>query len=196
METIVGVPYGNPVGGGNVLAGNGGYGLNIQSDAWGTVAQGNNVGTDEYGSTPVPNTQGGVFLSNSPNNTIGGSTVGSGNVVSGNLGFGIEIFGSGSTRNLILNNTIGAKTSGVEVMPNVGDGVFIEEASTNTLQGNEINGNGANGVQIDGSGSTDNVVSANYIGVDRANSAVQGNDYAGILISSGAEQTMCLARAT
>ena len=47
--TVIGEPFGNPVGGGNVVSGNLGYGLSILSGANTTVVVGNSFGADANG---------------------------------------------------------------------------------------------------------------------------------------------------
>jgi len=67
----------------------------------GNTIQGNYIGTDAAGNADLGNSFGGIDISQSANNSIGGSaaTLGCapGNLISGNNGDGINIFGTGST---------------------------------------------------------------------------------------------------
>jgi hypothetical protein len=118
---------GTTAGAGNVISGNGFYGLGLIPD-WpstagvpvdGTVVLGNFIGTDGGGSVDLGNAGGGVFIVGS-NNTIGGLTPAASNLVSGNDGYGISIAdtGSGSTGNQVLGNLIGTDLSGTSALGN------------------------------------------------------------------------------
>ena len=86
---ITGTSPGNQIGvpgGGNVIAGNGGYGVTIQS-ADNTV-RGNRIGTNAAGSSPIAN-QGGIGVwGSSANVVIGGTGATDGNLISGNTEYG------------------------------------------------------------------------------------------------------------
>ena len=78
----------------NVISGNrtgiqiGTAGLpNINSN----VVQGNFIGTNAAGSAPLPNIDRGVWISDSANNTIGGTDNGAGNLIAFNAGEGVVV---------------------------------------------------------------------------------------------------------
>ena len=87
---------------------------------------------------------------------------------------------------------IGTSTDGLSDLGNTLDGVFISESSGNTIGGavagarNVISGNGDDGVDLDGSGSTDNRVIGNYIGTDATGAVDLGNSDYGVEIDNGA----------
>jgi titin len=146
------------------------------------LIEGNYIGTDKSGTSPLGNGTGIVGGSNS---TIGGLTAtagtGAGNVVSGNVVFGIGPVGN---QNLITGNLIGTTATGVAALGN-GAGIHIW-GNNNTIGGttagarNIISGNiGAGGAGFVNSaidienvtgvslaGGSYNVVEGNYIGTD------------------------------
>ena len=176
---------GNTIGGsvsgaGNLISGNTGFGIALSNDS-GFVVQGNLVGTDFNGSSPIPNTGGGLDVSASASNTIGGTTPGATNLFSGNDGPGVIVEGSGSTGNLISGNqmvhdvtgvliessasqnTIGGTAAGAGniIVLNQGDGIDVGSSATdasteNALLGNAIYGNGGLGIDLGSDGVTEN----------------------------------------
>jgi len=85
---------GNLIGGvtqgaGNLISGNGNGGMFLGLVAENNVVQGNLIGTDATGSTPLPNNGPGVAISSEGNNTVGGIVPGARNIISGNAGVGI-----------------------------------------------------------------------------------------------------------
>jgi hypothetical protein len=149
--------------------------------------QGNLIGTDASGSVALGNSNHGVWIYNTDDNTIGGTVDGAGNVISGNGGNGLDITsGSG---NVAQGNLIGTDASGSVALGNTGHGawIFITSATNNTIggavdgAGNVISGNGGNGVSI--YGAPGNVVEGNLIGTDAGGSAAVGNTGHGVSIS-------------
>lgn len=199
---------------GNVISNNSGDGIQID----GTSSQrnrilGNYIGTNEVGNTARGNTENGIFLSNAPNNTIGGAlnpTMGlsPGNVISANGGDGIQLARRGANNNHILGNLIGLDAGGLIDMGNTGTGVLISNAPGNTvggenqpalnlIRGNVISGNGLDGIQIRGPTARDNKVFGNYIGLDQTGLSVpQGTpafpagQRVGVFISRAPENTV------
>jgi hypothetical protein len=86
------------------------------------------------------------------------------------------------------------EAAGTAALSNLGDGVLLvgAGAASNTVGGtaaavrNVISGNGNNGVEIQGSGATKNVVEGNYIGTNAAGTAALANTYAGVALANGA----------
>ena len=73
---------GSASGAGNVISGSLFSGIEVIAGAFDNFIEGNLIGTDPAGMTPIPN-QTGIFLDAS-GNTVGGAMSGSGNVISGN----------------------------------------------------------------------------------------------------------------
>ena len=153
-NTVVG---GTSAGAGNVISGNGSFGLSLVSVS-GVQVQGNRIGTNAAGTAAVGNGTSGVSLSSASGNTIGGATTAHRNVISGNGGAGISIDGSG---NIVRGNFIGTDASGTSPLPNDTNsagfgGISIDQATstgnqiggTNPGEGNRIAFNTEYGVQI------------------------------------------------
>ena len=155
----------------NVVSGNLGSGVVLSGlGTSGNVILGNYIGLNAAGDTAVPNFGEGVELNgDASGNTIGGSAPGAGNVISGNAFDGIGMF-TGATGNFVLSNIIGADPTGTFAIANQGNGITLNGAPSNQIRGNLISGNGFEGVEIFGSGSTGNVVAGNRIGVNAAGS--------------------------
>jgi hypothetical protein len=129
--------------------------------------------------------------SGSRDNTIGGdrsvgaAPLGQGNLVSrnGNVGIGLGY----SSYNTITGNTIGSDPSGTAAWGNRYNGIYIGDGcSHNQIIGNLIADNGGDGVGIEGSQSTGNVVGGNTIGTDVSGQDPLGNHSCGVSFSQGA----------
>jgi parallel beta-helix repeat protein len=90
---------------GNVISGNGGDGIVLDSSVSCTV-RGNIIGLDAAASAAVPNAGYGIDMPLSSSSRIGGSNPGEGNIIAGNAGgAGIGV-GTSSVSGLILGNSI------------------------------------------------------------------------------------------
>jgi len=95
---------GSAAGAGNVISGNGSWGVVVAGAVAGTKVQGNRIGRPAVGFQQVSNMDGGLeVLQNGA--IIGGTAAGEGNTISGNNGRGVVVGGSG-TGNLIRGNLI------------------------------------------------------------------------------------------
>ena len=190
---------------GNVISGNGIFGIEYTNDIVpDTVAiEGNIIGADPTGEHAVPNLDGGIALIQASLVTIGGTAAGAGNLISGN-NFGGNVNLSGSSNNLIAGNLIGTDITGESRLTSSGlqngTGVFhIDGSSDNTIGGttaaarNIISGSHVvDGVyigvlQVAGTISSGNVVEGNYIGTDASGTATLGNAEDGVLLTTGAQ---------
>lgn len=146
---------GTAVGAGNVISGNN-FGVRLFFTSVATTnntIQGNLIGTDPFGTVAAGNTGQAVLLQGANGNTIGGTTPEARNIISGNnQGISIQ---NNSSNNVVQGNYVGTTPSGMTALPN-------------TL-----------GIQIDGSGSTSNVVGGTVPG---AGNLVSGNTQNGIQI--------------
>jgi parallel beta-helix repeat protein len=103
LQTTVG---GSTSGLGNVISGNLGNGITINSSGL-NVIQGDEIGTDPSGLTAFPNGGDGVLVNISAFNLIGGTTAGAPNTIAFNEGGGVLVnagFGASIRRNSIFNN--------------------------------------------------------------------------------------------
>lgn len=192
------------VGGGNVVAGNGGPGIEITDPAGGVNSQGNQVlgnflGTDlgsadntvMKGTVRRPNSAQGVLILNSPKNTVGGYTPAARNVIGSNLLDGVEIDGPTSIGNRLLNNDIGFNVVNglIALLPNqngvsiTSSGNFVGDPTT-PGGGNTISDNRGNGVLLLNAGATGNVIAGNVIGLNPAGGSAFPNGFDGVHIDN------------
>ncbi|MFL6284075.1 MAG: FG-GAP repeat domain-containing protein, partial [Pyrinomonadaceae bacterium] len=73
-----------------------GHGIRLGT-AGGNIVRGDLIGTNAAGNAAQANTGHGVFVDNTPNNTIGGAGAGDGNIISGSGGQGVRVDGPGAT---------------------------------------------------------------------------------------------------
>jgi len=102
-------------------------------------------------------------------------------------GAGIKVTNTSGV--IIDGNYIGTDVSGHTNLPNGVAGILIQDARSTFIGGaspagrNLISGNGGPGLLIAGAGSSNNVVSGNFIGVDVTGSAALGNAGGGIALA-------------
>jgi titin len=174
----------------NVIASNHLAGVFILGKhATGNIIEGNLVGTDASGAHALGNAQGGVAIgSGATGNTIGGTTPAARNVISGNLTDGVTIAGAGTSGNMVEGNEIGTDASGLHSLGNFLRGIFIQDASNNTVGGttlaaaNLISGNGQDGIAINNADATGNVIEANAIGTNITTQGSLGNGGNGLSV--------------
>lgn len=155
-------------------------GANSPSLAQDNVVAGNLIGTDATGQLDVGNIGPGVRVSGM-NNTIGGSTAAHGNVISGNDHMGLWITGgSGNTASF---NKVGTDVDGNPDLGNASHGIWVVfDSPDNVIEFNTVADNGANGIQVEGAGSTGNRIRQNeifangFLGIDLACCSVTAND--------------------
>ncbi len=141
---------GTAAGAGNLISGNGEYGVIIMnSGATGNVVQDNYIGTDFDGDAAIPNQGAGVLIVNASGNTVGGS----GNLISGNVLQGVRLIGADN--NTVRDNLIGTQADGTSPLGNGSHGVVIADGDNNVIgvdgvtpQDNTIAHNGGDGVLV------------------------------------------------
>lgn len=181
-------------GEGNVISGNGEYGIMIYTVAtYDNLIAGNIIGAAPGGMTAMPNGWGGVKIEQGSNyNTIGGERTGSsdyGNLISGNGSDGIFVNGSGSNHNLIQGNLIGTDLTGDAPLGNGGDGIEVSGGADYThIVDNTIAGNGDVGIEVADNGTNDTLIVGNVIGLNRSGNQALPNQR-GILVAVGAKNT-------
>ncbi|MDO8615106.1 MAG: thrombospondin type 3 repeat-containing protein [Dehalococcoidia bacterium] len=183
----------------NVISGNTFTGVFIEGGgASGNKVQGNFIGTDKDGASPVGNGEGGVSVFDAPSNIIGGTEAGAGNVISANGGnAGVEIGSTAAaTGNLVQGNLIGTDKDGTCTLDldgncplgNSNGGVRIDGPSGNTIGGtvagarNVISGNNGHGVNLMHNSAPGNLVQGNFIGTTVTGGAALGNSQSGVFI--------------
>lgn len=164
-------------GAGNVISANA-HGVWItERGASGNRILGNRIGTDAEGTGMVGNAGSGVWISDAPDNVVGGTVDGARNVIAGNRD-GVTISGTEASGNVVQGNNIGADPAG-EPLGNAASGVWISGAASNVVGGATEAGNliaaNRDGVLISASGAHGNVVRSNRI---------RGNRQAGVLVGA------------
>ncbi len=200
---------GSAAGSGNLISGNEGLGVYLDgTGAVGNLIQGNFIGTDATGTEALGNHAQGVYIADGASNNIigidgnGAGVATEGNVISGNTYVGIYITGAGTTGNVVAGNFIGTDAAGTAPLGNGGaGGVRITGGAQGNLIGtdgdgisgdmgrNVISGNANHGVEIDGAGTSLNVVAGNDIGTDVTGTQGIANG-SGVLIESGASDNL------
>ena len=179
------------------------------------VVAGNYLGTNVTGTTAIGNggtlqidsldagIGAGVVIENGASSNLVGTTghsaddAGQRNLISGNLGDGVDLYGSGTSNNVVAGNYVGTNPAGTAALANQGDGFYIAEVPSrnwigvnsvygaeDTDQANAIAGNnasGAAGIEVYDSSST--VMAGNLIGTGVSGSAVP-NYYGVVLVDS------------
>jgi CSLREA domain-containing protein len=196
---MAGVSLNECTGACNLISGNK-YGIVLKSSqAISNTVQGNFIGTDRTGTVALGNTSYGIVVDGAPHNLIGGTSSAARNLISGNgtaggEGDGVIIGNATATGNKVQGNAIGAKTNGMEVLPNARNGVRIDNAPNNVIGGahgaNLISGNTGNGVEIVGAGATGNSVQANLIGTTSSGTGALPNGGSGVVINSAPNNTV------
>ncbi|NQV13350.1 MAG: hypothetical protein HQ530_03545 [Parcubacteria group bacterium] len=186
----------------NVISGNSVYGVYIlNTGTSNNVVAGNYIGLNAAGTSAVANGHHGVAIFSGPSsNTIGTDSDGTAdsaerNVISGNTYDGV-IVGTGSNSNVVAGNYIGTGADGTTDIGNGRYGICII-ASSNTIgtdgdgtadsaERNIISGNTQYGVYILNTGTSNNVVAGNYIGLNAAGTSAVANGFYGVYIFGGA----------
>jgi parallel beta-helix repeat protein len=192
---------GTGAGAGNVLSGNGEYGIDIGNPvATGNLVQGNLIGLDATGTNGIGNGigYGGLILEGgATNNTVGGTVPGARNVISGNNPAGVFFNGANTSGNLVEGNYVGTDGTGTNAVPNTLAGIYLPFGTAGNVIGgtvagarNVISGNGSYGVYLASPATSGNVVEGNYIGISPDGTQVVGSTFAGIIIFAGANSNL------
>ncbi|OAI41063.1 hypothetical protein AYO38_04645 [bacterium SCGC AG-212-C10] len=185
VRTLFGttVTLGGPGGAGNVISGNGGHGIALESV--GALVRGNVIGLSSTGNTAIPNGQAGVFVHGAnPTNVVGGLGAAERNVISGNTLAGVLVDLGGAT---ILGNIIGTDSGGSIARPNGGSGILLSPllpgVPGSLIRGNTVSGNTLHGIEVR-TGSTGDIIEGNLVGTNLAGSAGLPNGLDGILLGA------------
>ena len=203
----------------NIISGNSFAGVWITGMGTnGNVVAGDYIGTDVNGTTAVGNggheivigpnegVEGGIVISDGASNNLVGTSgqsaddAGERNVVAGNDGDGVDIYGSGTTGNVVAGNFVGTTATGASALGNGGDGVLLAQlASANPIgvnslygpetshQANVIAGSSYYGIEI--FNSTNSIVAGNLVGTNAAGTAAIPNQW-GIGIANASSSNL------
>ncbi len=144
----------------NRIADNGDDGIALRTSN-GVVIRGNRIGTNAAGTSAIGNgtddtkLSAGIFVADSANVTVGGTSPGQGNLISGNIGRGLLISRPKTQNTQVLGNLIGTDVSGNNPLPNTLAGITIHNSASNNLIGGTTSGagnviayNGGPGIEI------------------------------------------------
>ena len=169
------------------------YGYSSNSN----LVQGNLIGTDSSGTSAIPNGGYGIWIDSTANNLIGGNAeLGEENLIAGNALGGILVGKTGSTGNRILGNLIGLGVDGLTPIPNNGAGIWVCNASGNTIggerhtEGNIVSGNTGGGIAVTGSTASGNTILGNVIGLSESGALLAPNGFDGVTIMNAPSNTV------
>jgi RHS repeat-associated protein len=176
----------------NVISGNGGAGIDADTDtsnqASAVTITGNYIGVSADGMSAIGNGGDGIFAEakvTSGATKIGGSLPGEGNVISSNGGAGIRTARGAN----IQQNIIGLAADGVTASGNLSHGVSIEGSASvldgTSSQHNIISANGGVGVQVTSASTSRSTIRQCYIGTDVAGMLARGNASPGVQVAAG-----------
>jgi len=190
-------------GAGNVIASHSYACVQIyETDAYGTVVQGNYIGLDASGMNPVTNDNHGILIYNSSGNTIGGAAPSARNVICACMMDGIMVnsapgLGAGNT---IQGNYVGIAADGLTAHPNAWSGVdrgaIHCSTASNTIggaaagEGNVVSGNERYGIAIWGTNAVGNVIAGNTVGLAADGTSPRGNARDGIWLYDTSQNTV------
>jgi uncharacterized repeat protein (TIGR01451 family) len=153
----------------NVISGNSQNGVSLIGGSNINSIEGNYIGLNAAGTGNMPNGLSGVAIDGANTVTIGGAVAGAGNVISGNAQQGIWM--NNSTGSIIQGNFIGTNANGDGPVANGGFGIVLEAGATNIQIGgnsaaakNVVSANTQDGIFLNGAGS--NTIQGNFIGTD------------------------------
>ena len=179
---------GDVVGDRNVISGNSGDGVQLDSTATAETMQNNAIGLNNGETAALANGGDGVEVMG--NNNLNGGNSGSNyftrNFISGNGNDGVLI-DPGATGNQVQGNFIGVAVSGTIGVGNVHNGIEVD-GSSNTIGGatsgvgNVISGSGIDGILLASAGAN-NLVEGNYVGTDYTGKVAVANSDNGVEIA-------------
>jgi titin len=197
----VGVP-GNTIGGTtaalrNVISGNSANGIFVIGiGASNNLIEGNYIGTDILGGSPLGNSYAGIAISNASATLVGGASAGAGNLISANGDSGISLNGVLTAATVIQGNYIGSDATGGVALGNSNGGIYSYGSGNNTIggatagAGNLISGNLQEGVSIGDPGANNNTIQGNFIGTKTDGLSPLGNQLHNIDFSDTAANNL------
>ena len=190
----------------NVISGNASDGVEITGAGTpGNVVAGDDIGTDAAGNAALANHAGVEIDGGASGNTIGtnGDNIADAlerNIISGNVFAGVWLTGTGTDQNVVAGNYIGTDVTGTSAIGNgssfqvdsfddiIAAGVLVENGASDNLVGttgqsqddagqrNVISGNSNFGLELYGSGTSENVVAGNDFGTTATGESLLENE--------------------
>lgn len=184
----------NSINGGNVISGNGQDGVVFNGTGTrNNFLQGNLIGLNPAGTTAIGNNWAGVDFYYGPQfNLVGGNVPAARNIISGNGHDGVVLSGGVTVSNVVAGNFIGLNAAGTAAVSNAWSGVELYYGpQANVIggslssAGNVISGNGQDGVLLNGTGTINNFVQGNLVGLNAVGNAPVANVWSGVEIYNG-----------
>lgn len=179
----------------NLISGNDENGILIEgAGSNNNIITNNYIGTDINGTNSLRNDFAGLRIIDQASHNVIGLVNGGRNIISGNSEYGISIEGASTDSNTVANNFIGTDVTSLNSVSNDNKGIrVIDGSSGNTIGGvgsgrNVISGNNGDGILLTGSGTSNNLIVSNYIGLDSTGLEANANTGTGIRITNGASQ--------
>ncbi len=173
----------------------GGSGILISGSlATGNTVAGDYIGTNAAATTAAGNNYGISLTAGASANIIGGIVATDRNVISGNSSLGIFVFDTGTSGNTIQGNYIGTDVTGTTAVPNFYGVMVIQGPSNNMVggtvagAGNLISGNVQVGMYI--ADATGNTVQGNLIGTKAGGTSALGNGLYGVYLQNATASTI------
>jgi hypothetical protein len=129
----------NTIGEGNVISGNGRFGVQINafsSGAVGNIVFGNKIGTDATGQEALGNGWSGIILSHGAQN----NTIGPGNVIAHNGSDGVQAGDPGTAGNAITQNSVFGNDNGIYLYGGAHGGIEPPVVDSVSLGSIEVTG--------------------------------------------------------
>lgn len=159
----------------NLISGNGGSGIALNSSAHNNLIDGNVIGIGANISSMVPNGLAGIaVLGGAHDNNIGSLTPGAMQLIAGNQREGIFIEGA-DANHVHASNFVG--TLGLSFLPrgNGREGILVKNASNNLIEGYYVY-NGLAGIAIEGDAAVSNLFVPTYVRDNGGLAVDLGND--------------------
>lgn len=185
-----------------IISGPFGYGIIISgSKATRNRVTGCLVGTDSTGFGATAIARGVRIQRGAHHNFIGGAAPADRNVIMGTTS-GVELFGVGTTENVVAGNYVGLDRNGTALLadPNLlADAlpINIREGAIKNLVGgttpearNVVAGKGFADIVVGDKGTDANIIQGNYIGTDKDATGVLGSTKVGVFITGEADGTI------
>lgn len=144
--------------------------------------KGNYIGVNSTGTNSIPNKNGILIQDTIRVLEIGNGSASGRNIISGNNQDGVYI--KYNTNNIIDNNYIGTDVTGENKVPNLWNGIVLQNVTHSTIQKNILSGNLKNGLHLYSLNTKSNSIFKNIIGSNASKNKDLGNGYSGIYIQN------------
>ncbi len=177
---------GTASGSGNLISGNARHGVRLHGSE--TMVLGNLIGTTLNGLNALGNAEHGVIIT-AYQQYVGSTDPGGANVISGNGSSGIYVDTTGGTNTEIAGNLIGTNIDGDSALGNGQHGIELSGTARVYIFDNTLSSNVLNGVLIDDA--SFNTIDGNLIGTDSTGTNPLGNGSHGIeVVNTSGDNTI------